>query len=119
MHNIKIKIQVTNGNEIAFGPGKAKLLEAIHEFGSIAAAAKSMGMSYKRAWDLVMVMNASFQEPLVSTIVGGSNGGGTTLTITGQMVLQRYRAILSESEQFVAAEMSDFISFLAQDTCPA
>lgn len=113
MHNIKIKIQVTNGNEIAFGPGKAKLLEAIHEFGSIAAAAKSMGMSYKRAWDLVMVMNTSFKEPLVYTIVGGSNGGGTKLTITGQLVLERYRNMLNESELFVAAEMSDFITLLA------
>lgn len=116
---IKIKIQVTNGNEIAFGPGKAKLLEAIHKFGSIAAAAKSMGMSYKRAWDLVMVMNASFKEPLVSTIVGGSNGGGTTLTITGQLVLQQYRTILSDSEQFVAAKMDNFITLLAQDCIPA
>ncbi|MBA3697009.1 MAG: LysR family transcriptional regulator [Methylotenera sp.] len=113
MPTIKIKIQIANGSEIAFGPGKAKLLEAIQEFGSIAAAAKSMKMSYKRAWDLVIVMNASFKEPLVSTIVGGANGGSTTLTAMGQLVLERYREILNESEQFVTAEMSTFISLLA------
>jgi molybdate transport system regulatory protein len=113
MHTIRIKIQIANGSEIAFGPGKAKLLEAIQEFGSIAAAAKSMKMSYKRAWDLVMVMNSSFKEPLVSTIVGGANGGGTTLTVMGLMVLQNYQQILSESEQFVTAEMSSFIPLLA------
>ncbi len=119
MHMIKIKIQVTNGNEIAFGPGKAKLLEAIHEFGTISAAAKSMGMSYKRAWDLVMVMNASFKEPLVSTIVGGSNGGGTTLTLTGRLVLQQYQTILSDSEEFVTAQMENFIPLLAIEARPA
>ncbi|HSI44031.1 MAG TPA: ModE family transcriptional regulator [Methylotenera sp.] len=113
MLTIKIKIQIANGKEIAFGPGKAKLLAAINEFGSIAAAAKSMNMSYKRAWDLVIVMNASFKEPLVSTIVGGANGGGTTLTILGQLVLERYQAIVSESEKFVIAEMSSFTPLLA------
>ena len=116
MHTIKIKIQVSNGNQIAFGPGKAKLLEAILEFGSMAAAAKSMKMSYKRAWDLVMVMNASFKQPLVSTTIGGYNGGGTTLTLTGQLVLNRYREILKESEQFVTTQMTTFIPLLASES---
>lgn len=115
MHAIKIKIQVTNGKQIAFGPGKAQLLEAIHQFGSISAAAKSMNMSYKRAWDLVTVMNASFKSPLVTTAVGGSQGGYTALTETGLQVLQAYNAALQNAEQFIHTEMASFTHLLSEN----
>lgn len=114
MHAIKIKIQVTNGKEIAFGPGKAQLLEAIHQFGSISAAAKSMNMSYKRAWDLVAVMNTSFISPLVTTTVGGSQGGHTALTETGHQVLQVYNAAVNNADQFIQAELANFIPLLSE-----
>ncbi|MCB1386803.1 MAG: winged helix-turn-helix domain-containing protein [Nitratireductor sp.] len=76
-----------------FGPGKADLLEHIEKTGSIAAAGRAMGMSYKRAWMLVETMNALFAEPLVSSNRGGSEGGGAALTQTGRAVLAHYRAL--------------------------
>ncbi len=116
MHSVKIKIQIAHGIHIAFGPGKAELLKAINHQGSISGAAKSMSMSYKRAWDLVTVMNASFKEPLVITVVGGSRGGGAILTQFGQDVLQQYLNIQAKSEQYVLSEMDGFLSMLAPES---
>lgn len=90
---VKLKIQLVKNDEIAFGPGKADLLEAIGKTGSIAAAAREMGMSYRRAWLLVDVMNRCFRKPLVETGRGGSERGGTSLTALGRSTLERYRAL--------------------------
>jgi molybdate transport system regulatory protein len=81
------------GSAIAIGPGKAALLEAIAETGSIAAAGRRMGMSYRRAWVLVKTMNACFREPLIDATKGGAQGGGARLTPSGRVVLERYRAM--------------------------
>ena len=75
------------------GPGKADLLERIGETGSIAAAGRSLGMSYKRAWSLVEEMNAAFRDPLVRSARGGARGGGARLTEAGDAVLSHYRKI--------------------------
>ena len=77
--------------ELMLGPGKAALLEAIASEGSISAAGRKMGMSYKRAWQLVEAMNAGFREPLVESARGGAKGGGAHLTPTGHEVLAAYR----------------------------
>src|SRR5258706_2882531 len=79
------------GPAIAIGPGKAALLEAIAETGSISAAGRRMGMSYRRAWLLVKTMNACFKEPLVDAAKGGVKGGGAQLTRAGERALQSYR----------------------------
>ena len=81
--------------KLVFGPGKADLLQAIAEEGSISAAGRRMGMSYKRAWSLVEEMNDAFAEPLVLSARGGAHGGGAQLTATGQAVLAEYRALLA------------------------
>ncbi len=112
MRSVIIKIQIPYGQHVAFGPGKADLLDAIRRHGSISAAAKSMDMSYKRAWELVYVMNSSFKQPVVVTLVGGSHGGGATLTEFGSQVLSMYREIVAKSEQFVASETDAFLSML-------
>ena len=75
------------------GPGKAELLERIDETGSIAAAARDMGMSYKRAWSLVEELNRAFARPLVDSSRGGPGGGGAIVTATGQEVLRRYESL--------------------------
>ena len=79
------------------GPGKAALLGHIRDTGSIAAAGRQMGMSYKRAWMLVETMNAMFAKPLVTSARGGAGGGGAALTETGQAVLALYRQIEESS----------------------
>ncbi len=81
--------------DIPFGPGKAELLRQIAAQGSIAAAGRAMGMSYKRAWDLVEEMNALFAAPLVTTERGGASKGGAKVTEAGQAVLAHYTALMA------------------------
>jgi len=90
---LKIRIQLCCGDEIAMGPGKADLLEAIDREGSISAAGRTMGMSYRRAWLLVDAMNRCWEGPLVGTAMGGKRGGGASLTALGRSMLRQYRAL--------------------------
>lgn len=106
MSNVNFKIRIANGSVTAMGPGKAELLSLIHQFGSISAAAKQMKMSYRRAWELVEVMNQSFDQPLVSSSVGGTHGGGATLTEFGHQVLKTYHSILVKAENACDKELS-------------
>jgi molybdate transport system regulatory protein len=90
---LKLKAQILVGEDIALGPGKADLLEAIAKAGSISAAARAMGLSYRRAWLLVDMMNKSFRAPLVETGRGGAARGGAKVTELGRQMLTRYRAL--------------------------
>ncbi|PTS82603.1 ModE family transcriptional regulator [Sphingomonas sp. HMWF008] len=90
---LKIKAQLYCGDELAMGPGKADLLEAIDREGSISAAGRAMGMSYRRSWLLVDSMNRCWQEKLVETVAGGGHGRGASLTLTGKAVLAAYRRL--------------------------
>lgn len=90
------------------GPGKAALLEAIASSGSISSAARSMGMSYRRAWLLVETMNASFRGPLIEAARGGSGGGGAQVTPLGHEVLQRYREMEAHAAEALAEELAQF-----------
>lgn len=90
---LKLKAQILLGDEIAIGPGKADLLDAIERTGSISAAGRALGMSYRRTWLLVDAMNRCWKEPLVETTTGGSHGGGARLSVLGKNVVRHYRAI--------------------------
>ena len=94
----KIKVQIYCGDEIAMGPGKADLLDAIAREGSISAAGRVLGMSYRRTWLLVDVMNRCWSGPLVETAMGGKQGGGARLTDLGRAVLRQYRALQDDLE---------------------
>lgn len=109
-----IKIHIPLGEVSAIGPGKADLLEAIESSGSISAAARQMGMSYKRAWDLVDIMNRSFKEPLVATATGGSHGGGAQVTAFGQSVLRLYRDLETKANASVTQEIVELTALLRQ-----
>ena len=91
MAQLSIRIDLAPSGRL--GPGKILLLERIGEHGSISAAGRSMGMSYRRAWELVAELNSSFQEPLVTAQTGGRSGGGAELTEAGKAVVARYREI--------------------------
>ena len=93
---LKAQLRLWLGEDIAMGPGKADLLEAIAEAGSIAAAGRKLHMSYRRAWLLVDTMNRCFREPLVASATGGQGGGGAHLTEAGREVLGQYRALQAE-----------------------
>lgn len=113
--SIDLKIRVLRGDEVAIGPGKADLLDAIAQAGSISAAARTMGMSYRRAWLLVDTMNRSFRAPLVSTAAGGSQGGGAVVTDTGRQVLAHYRAMQAAATQAMTAETAALSALLAAE----
>ena len=83
--------------ELAIGPGKVALLEAIRDTGSITAAARALGMSYRRAWLLVDETNRCLIGPAVETASGGPQGGGTVLTPLGTRLVRRYRALERET----------------------
>ncbi|TSA50392.1 MAG: LysR family transcriptional regulator [Nitrosomonadales bacterium] len=108
-----ITIRIPYGALSAIGPGKADLLEAIDRRGSISAAAKDMGMSYKRAWDLVDTMNHAFREPLVETATGGSHGGGAQISEFGYAVLHRYREAEAKANASIAGEMGELVELLS------
>ena len=111
------KLRIMFGPEIAMGPGKADLLDAIAATGSISASARRMRMSYRRAWKLVAVMNACFRQPLVDTATGGEHGGGTRLTPFGVAVLNRYRTMQDNAARAVAEDTAAFAELLG-DTPP-
>ncbi|MBB3954966.1 winged helix-turn-helix domain-containing protein [Novosphingobium sediminicola] len=92
---LKIAIRVMSGDEIAMGPGKADLLEAIDATGSISAAGRAMDMSYRRAWLLVDAMNRCWASPLVETMPNGAARSGARLSLAGRKVLDAYRALQS------------------------
>ena len=107
-------IRIAFGPDAMMGPGKAALLEHIAETGSIAAAGRAMGMSYKRAWQLVDTMNAIFSEPVVNSTRGGPNGGGAVVTEMGRAVLAEYRG-LEAAAQRATGEQAERLRSLLRD----
>lgn len=87
------------GEDNAFGPGKAQLLESLLETGSLNRSASGMKMSYVKALSLVHAMNDLFREPLVELSRGGRQGGGTQVTDFGRKVLAEYRVMCVASEK--------------------
>ena len=106
------KLRVMYGSEIAIGPGKAELLEAIADTGSISASAKRLGMSYRRAWLLVDTMNRCFREPVVASATGGTGGGGAHLTEFGRRVLARFASMKARVDRALGPELERFSELL-------
>jgi molybdate transport system regulatory protein len=109
---LRPQLRISFKKSIAMGPGKADLLDAIDETGSISAAARALGMSYRRAWLLVETMNECFKSPLVATATGGEHGGGAVVTDLGHDVIRRYRAMEKKAAASVAREMAHFAALL-------
>ena len=106
------RVRILIGSATALGPGKVDLLEAIARSGSISAAARAMGMSYRRAWLLVDTMNRCFKEDVVVTATGGPGGGGARVTPLGLDVLRRYRRMEAKAEASVRDEVAAFARLL-------
>src|SRR5687767_8472082 len=109
MARLKLKLQLYCGDEIAMGPGKADLLESIAREGSISAAGRALGMSYRRAWLLVDTMNRCFAKPLVEAHPGGGKNAGTKLTPEGEAALAAYRALSAQVEGGAIGEAFDVL----------
>lgn len=114
---VTLRLRLLFGDRLVFGPGKGELLARIAETGSIAAAGRAMGMSYKRAWALVEEMNTAFRAPLVSSARGGVGGGGASLTEDGREVLAAYQSILTRTRKAADPDLARIESLLADPSC--
>ncbi len=111
--HLSIRIDLASGDRI--GPGKIALLEAIRSTGSISAAARSIGMSYRRAWLLVEEINKTLREPAVKAETGGSGGGGAVITPVGERVVGLYRSIESQARMAAGGEFRAIGKLIRQD----
>ena len=116
MARLKISLILESGARI--GPGKAALLESVRDTGSISAAARAMGMDYKRAWTLIDSLNRAFDRPVVERATGGSGGGGATLTPFGADVLARYRRIEAAATQLGEGDLKALDGHVVPDAGP-
>ena len=112
---ITLTLRVDLGKAGAIGPGKIRLLELIGETGSISAAGRAMGMSYRQAWLLIDSLNAAFREPATATLSGGAKGGGADLTPFGKTLIRIYRDIEAAAERTVADELAALATVLGSD----
>ena len=103
-----IRIRIGVGENIAIGQGKADLLESIGRTGSISAAARELGMSYRKAWMLVDEMNQCFRSPVVLAAKGGLRGGGAQVTPLGQEALGRFREIQAKASSAIERDVRNF-----------
>lgn len=103
------RVWVDKAGEAFLGHGRVELLAVIDETGSISAAARAMGMSYKGAWQAVEAMNNLADTPLVERITGGKHGGGTTLTEEGRRTVAMFRQVEEEYRRFLS-RLSDGLS---------
>lgn len=101
---LKLNFQLIRGGEPAIGPGKAMVLEAVDREGSISAAGRALGMSYRRIWLLVESLNTDWRERVVETRVGGGKTAGASLTPFGRQLLATYRGIEARMMDAAAGE---------------
>lgn len=102
----KLWLRVQLEEKGAIGPGKIELLEAIERAGSISGAGRDLGMSYRRAWLLVDELNRMFREKVVIATMGGTRGGGASLSDFGRELIEQFRAIETEANRAVAARLA-------------
>lgn len=114
---LKLSLRLRCGDEFAMGPGKAQVLDAVGRCGSLSAAGRDLGMSYRRLWLLVDEVNRCWVEPLVQTARGGGGGGGAALTPLGRQVLDAYRA--AERRAIAAVADADDFALMASWIRPA
>jgi len=103
-----LTLRVVAAGAPAMGPGKAELIERIAQTGSISAAARAMGMSYRRAWQLVEALNAAYKKPVVVTAIGGQRGGGARVTPHGKRLAVLFRAMEDKASAAIASDLRRF-----------
>jgi molybdate transport system regulatory protein len=107
-----LTLRVLGKSAAVMGPGKAELIERIGRRGSISAAAREMGMSYRRAWQLVGSLNATFREPVVTTAIGGRRGGGAKVTRSGMRLVAEFRAMEHKASAAIGTDLRRFAGHL-------
>ncbi|HEX7219369.1 MAG TPA: LysR family transcriptional regulator [Burkholderiales bacterium] len=107
-----LTLRVLGKRAPAMGPGKAELVERIAETGSISAAARAMGMSYRRAWQLVEALNRDYRERVIDTATGGRRGGGAQVTRFGREIVAQFRAMEDKASAAIAGDLKRFERYI-------
>jgi molybdate transport system regulatory protein len=107
-----LTLRIMGARTPAMGPGKAELVERISASGSISAAARAMGMSYRRAWQLVEALNKDYRERVVATAAGGARGGGARVTPFGLRLVADYRAMEDKASKAIASDLRRFKRYI-------
>ena len=109
---VRFRMRIIQEGTIALGPGKVSLLEAVREHGSISAAARSLNMSYRRAWLLMDELNRALESPATVSEHGGQSGGGSTLTPVGEEIIRLYRSIEARAATICAPEIEALVKLV-------
>lgn len=104
-YKVKSRIWVEVDNKVLMGEGRVRLLKAIGETGSLSKAAKSLKMSYKKAWTLMSAVNKSAKEPVFISATGGKDGGGATLTPYGKSLIHAFETINENCWNFLNGQL--------------
>ena len=110
---LQLRLRVRIGDVVAIGPGKIALLAAVREHGSISAAARSLEMSYRRAWLLLDELDRSLATPAIVTAQGGRRGGGASVTASGEALIELYRRIERDALASTRADTARLLKLLA------
>jgi len=114
-----IRIRIDFADNVHVGPGKIALLEAIKSSGSISDAARSLGMSYRRAWMLINSLKQGFSEAVTISAAGGAGGGGARLTTFGASLIKQYRTLEREVGRLGAQRLTDIVPHVVAKASPA
>jgi len=106
-YEIKNRLWIETDGEILLGTGRVHLLKAIEKTGSLSQAALSINMSYKKAWTLMNQVNSRAKKPVIATSIGGTKGGGTTLTSYGRELIVAYDTINLNCEEFLKEQLAE------------
>jgi len=109
---VRFRMRIRHGESVALGPGKVDLLEAVREYGSISAAARSLDMSYRRAWLLIDELNRSLKSPATHSEQGGQSGGGCTLTPVGETIIRLYREVEEEARRGCSKQIGALLKLI-------
>jgi len=104
-YKVKSRIWIETNNQVLLGEGRIRLLKAIDETGSLSKAAKSLNMSYKKAWNLIDSINNNSKKPVVSKSIGGKGGGGTIITEHGKNLIEVFDNINKRCWEFLDNEL--------------
>ena len=110
-----IRFRIDFAETLNLGPGKIALLEAIGDHGSLSTAAASLGLSYRRAWLLLDSLNKTFSQPVTHSNAGGKNGGGSSITEFGSLLVRQYRALEKEIIQMGGRHLKEILPYVASD----
>jgi molybdate transport system regulatory protein len=106
-YKIKSRIWIEADGQTLLGEGRVSLLRAIDETGSLTKAAKSLGMSYKKAWLLIDVVNSRAKKPVITASIGGKGGGGTELTAYGRSLIKSFETINENCWKYLDKQISN------------